>query len=113
MGLEYRTVEGALGAVDVLTGLTTFAGETGVGPIKVPEGRRKIVEIWVAAQMQIDTDTDVVAMVLRLSGKGMAQGEQDFILSNGYHEGTGAEVGPDIHGYCRLLPVQNAIRLLE
>ncbi len=77
---EYRTVEGEPGAVNVLTGLTTFAGETGVGPIKVPDGKRKLVEIWAAVGSGPDTALETGATVLRLSGKGMAQGEQDFIL---------------------------------
>lgn len=88
---EYRTVEGATGAVDTLTGLTTFANETGVGPVKVPSDTTRLVEIWAAAAIRSDTDTDIVGIVLRLSGKGMAQGDQDFALSNGYSEGTGAQ----------------------
>ena len=90
---EYRTVEGELGAINVLTNLTTFGGETGVGPIKVPANSSRLVELWIAISLQVDTDTDRVGAVLRLSGKGMAQGDQDFPLMSGFHEGTGAEVG--------------------
>lgn len=79
---EYRTVEGEPGAVNVLTNLTTFAGETGVGPIKVPADTRRLVEIWASVGSGPDTALETGATVLRLSGKGMAQGDQDFILSS-------------------------------
>ena len=86
---EYITVEGELGAVDVLTALTTFGGET---PSRtVPKGRSQIVELWVACTLQVDTDTDRVGCILRLSGKGMVDGEQDFALASGYAEGAGAQ----------------------
>ncbi len=77
---EYRTVEGEPGAVNVLTGLTTFGGETGVGPIKVPATTRKLVEIWAAVGSGPDTALETGATILRLSGKGMASGDQDFII---------------------------------
>lgn len=87
---EYRSVEGELGAVDTLTELTSFGGET-TGPVKVPADKRRLVELWVSVALQVDTDTDRVGAELRLSGKGMALGEQDFTLAAGYHEGTGAQ----------------------
>lgn len=77
---EYRTVEGEPGAVNVLTNLTTFGGETGVGPIKVPAGASRLSEIWAAVGSGPDTALETGATILRLSGKGMAQGDQDFIL---------------------------------
>ncbi len=77
---EYRTVEGEPGAVNALTGLTTFGGETGAGPIKVPANRRKLVEIWAAVGSGPDTALETGATILRLSGKGMSSGDQDFIL---------------------------------
>ncbi len=77
---EYRTVEGEPGALNALTGLTTFGGETGVGPIKVPANVRKLVEIWAAVGSGPDTALETGATILRLSGKGMKTGDQDFIL---------------------------------
>ncbi len=77
---EYRTVEGEPGAVNVLTNLTTFGGETGVGPIKVPANASRLAEIWAAVGSGPDTALETGATVLRLSGKGLAQGDQDFIL---------------------------------
>ncbi len=78
---EYRTVEGEPGAVNVLTNLTTFGGETGVGPVKVPADTRRLVEIWSAVGSGPDTALETGATILRLSGKGMANGDQDFILA--------------------------------
>ncbi len=78
---QYRTVEGEPGAVNVLTALTTFGGETAVGPIKVPAGVSKLVEIWAAVGSGPDTALETGATVLRLSGKGMRNGDEDFILA--------------------------------
>ncbi len=77
---EYRTVEGEPGAVNVLAELTTFAGETGVGPIVVPANVSKLVEIWAAVGSGPDTALETGGTVLRLSGKGMTNGDQDFGL---------------------------------
>lgn len=77
---EYRTVEGEAGAVNVLTNLTTFGGETSVGPIKVPANASRMVEIWVGNSVGPDTAGENGATLLRLSGKGMAQGDQDFVI---------------------------------
>lgn len=77
---EYRTVEGEPGAVDVLTNLTTFGGETGVGPIKVPAANSRLVEIWVGGAIGNDQAGETASLLLRLSGKGMAQGDQDFTI---------------------------------
>ncbi len=80
MPADYRTVEGEPGAVNVLTNLTTFGGET-TGPIKVPDNKRKLAEIWVACGSGPDTALETGATILRLSGKGMAEGDQDFIIA--------------------------------
>lgn len=78
---EYRTVEGEPGAVNVLTNLTTFGAETGVGPVKVPANVSSLREIWAAVGSGPDTALETGATILRLSGKGMAGGDQDFILA--------------------------------
>ncbi len=77
---DYRTVEGEPGAVNALTNLTTFGGET-TGPIKVPDGARRLVEIWAAVGSGPDTALETGATILRLSGKGMKNGDADFILA--------------------------------
>jgi len=84
---EYRTVEGLVSTVDTLTGLTTFVNEASVGPIKVPANASRLVEIWAAVGAEIE-DSEVHSYVLRLSGKGMAEGEQDFNLGAGAGNGT-------------------------
>ena len=78
---QYRTVEGDISTtVDTLTNLTTFAAETAVGPVKVPASSSRLVEIWVAIGMNLDTAADANNIVLRLSGKGMKDGDQDFVV---------------------------------
>ena len=86
---EYRTVEGPVSTVDSLTGLTTFAGETGVGPVKVPADASRLVEIWASVAIEIE-DSEIQSYLLRLSGKGMASGDQDFGLGSGAANGTQA-----------------------
>lgn len=77
---QYRTVEGEPGAVNVLTALTTFGGETAVGPIKVPADVSRLVEIWAAVGSGPDTALETGATILRLTGKGMRNGDEDFII---------------------------------
>ena len=96
---EYRTVEGEGSATaNTLTNLTTFGSETSVGPIKVPAAASSIVEIWAAVSFTIDTADDNVGHFLRLSGKGMAQGDQDFTLGavGGGVTSTGTTANPAI-----------------
>ena len=88
--VEYRTVEGVVSTVDTLTNLTTFAGETGVGPIKVPANASRLVEIWASVAIEIE-DSEIQTTLLRLSGKGMAQGDQDFNLGSQAANGTQAQ----------------------
>src|SRR3990172_5585570 len=79
---EYKAVEGELGAVNALTNLTTFGTETS-GPVKVPEGARKIRRFGVAVGPHIDTAGDNVAVTLRLTGKGIMSSPQDFVIWGG------------------------------
>lgn len=103
---EYRSVEGAFGAVDTLTNLTTFGGETSVGPIKVPANASRLVEIWSANSIDIDTAGDNGNVMLRLSGKGMAQGDQDFVLGTLHHASEGTSVGGTAASPVQILPVE-------
>jgi len=93
---QYRAVEGELGAVDTPTAITTFGAETAVGPIKVPDGARKISEIWAALGAHVDTAGDNCAVMLRLTGKGMRDGDQDFPLfgAGGGVTNTGTAILP-------------------
>lgn len=78
---QYRAVEGEIsGTVNTPTALTTFGAETSVGPVKVPAKVSKLVEISWAIGSTVDTAADSATYLLRLSGKGMQDGDQDFIL---------------------------------
>ena len=77
----YRAVEGEIsGTVNTPTNLTTFGAETGVGPLKVPANASKLMELWVAIGATLDTAGDSAAYTLRLGGKGMKNGDQDFVV---------------------------------
>jgi hypothetical protein len=76
---EYRTVEGPFTTIDTRANITTFADETSVGPVKVPADTRRLVEIWVSAVAEIGASEEH-AYLMRLSGKGLASGDQDFLL---------------------------------
>lgn len=81
MPAEYRTVEGEIsGTVNTLTNLTTFGAETGAGPVKVPATAKRLAQIWTAIGFTVDTAADSATFLLRLSGKGMQTGQQDFIV---------------------------------
>lgn len=84
---QYRAVEGAYTTIDTLTNLTTFGGETGVGPIKVPADSSRLVEIWVAFATEIE-DSETQSLQLRLSGKGMRNGDEDFGIGASAGNGT-------------------------
>lgn len=88
---EYRTVEGAVSTVDTLTNLTTFANETSVGPIKVPAGASRVTEVWASFGVETE-DSEIQSYLLRLSGKGMRTGEQDFNIGSGAANGTLADI---------------------
>jgi hypothetical protein len=82
--VQYRTVEGEGSATaNTPTNLTTFGAETAVGPVKVPAGASRIVELWLAIGIDVDTAGDSVGYVMRLSGKGMKDGDQDFTIGAG------------------------------
>lgn len=78
---QYRTVEGAVDVIDTLTNLTMFASETGIGPVKVPSSSSRLVEIWTSVACEIAASEEHT-YVLRLSGKGMADGDQDFNIGS-------------------------------
>ena len=99
---QYRTVEGEPGAVNVLTALTTFGGETAVGPVKVPAGAARIVEIWAAVGSGADTAGETGATILRLTGKGMKNGDEDFALGALQ---TGVTSTSDHHSPALIYPV--------
>lgn len=107
---EYRTVEGELGAVNALTNLTTFGSETAVGPIPVPSGASRISEIWVGVGTTLDTSGDQGVILLRLSGKGMVQGDQDFVIHGAGVITVTIAGGPQNDNPVKILPVDIAVK---
>ena len=103
---EYRTVEGEPGAVDVLTNITTFGAETGVGPIKVPASTSRLVEIWIASSVAPDTAAESGNVIMRLSGKGMAQGDQDFMVGG---SAGGASTAAAYQTIVQIMPVDLSV----
>ena len=100
---QYRTVEGEISAtVNTPTALTTFGADTAVGPIKVPANSSRIVEIWAAVAVDIDTAGDSAAVVMRLAGKGMKDGDQDFCLAAG---GSGVTSTGTPNAQAKIYPV--------
>jgi hypothetical protein len=87
---EYRTVEGPFTTIDTRANITTFLDETSVGPVKVPAGARKLVEVHVSAAAEIAASEEQ-SYLLRLSGKGVKTGDQDLqIGSAAAQSGTAA-----------------------
>ena len=104
MSREYRAVEGEIsGTVNTPTNLTTFGAETGIGPVKVPANARGLTEIWCAIGATVDTAADSAGYTLRLSGKGMKSGQQDFIIGAA---GGGVTNTGTIHSQVQVLEVE-------
>lgn len=103
---EYRTVEGEPGAVNTPTNLTTFGAETGVGPIKVPANASRLVELWIASSVAPDTAAESGSVVMRLSGKGMAQGDQDFAIGG---TAGGASTAASFQTIVQIMPVDMSV----
>jgi len=100
---QYRTVEGELSATaNTPANLTTFGAETGVGPVKVPANVSRLAEVWVAAAVDIDTAGDSAAIIMRLSGKGLKDGDQDFAVAAG---GSGVTSTGTVLGQAIIYPV--------
>lgn len=104
---QYRTVEGSVDVIDTLTNLTTFASEAAVGPVKVPASASRLVEIWTSVAVEIAASEENT-YVLRLSGKGMKDGDQDFNIGSAAAM-SGTAAGNVVLGQLQRLPVQIAV----
>lgn len=94
---KYKSVDGAFSTIDTFAELTTLLGESGKGPIKVPNGSRRIVEIHHAAYPELAA-AEEVTIVLRLSGDGIMNSPQTMILGSYAAQGgtaTGDTEGKD------------------
>lgn len=101
---QYRTVEGSVDVIDTLTNLTTFANEAAVGPVKVPAKATRLVEIWTSVAVELAASEENT-YVLRLSGKGMADGDQDFQIGSAAAM-SGTAAGNVVLGVCQHHPVE-------
>src|SRR3972149_7183298 len=104
---QNRTVGGPLDVTNPLENLPTFGAETGVGPIKVPASASRLVEIWASVAIEIAASEEQ-SYCLRLSGKGMREGDQDFNVGSAAAQSGTAVAG--IHKMdAKIFPVQLAV----
>lgn len=92
---KYKTVEGAFSTLDTFAELTTLLGQTGVGPVKVPEGSRRLAEIIVAAYAELAA-AEEITIALRLSGDGIQQPPQ--VMALGAYAAQGGTATGDTEG---------------
>lgn len=105
---EYRTVEGTFTTIDTLAELTTFLDETSTGPIKVPENASRVAELHVAALAELAAG-EGQSYALRLSGKGMRDGEQDVALGVAQAQG-GTATGDTATLQARIIKVDMGVK---
>ncbi len=89
MSRVYRTREGSVTAVDTRTQLSTLGSETAPGPLLVPQGKTKIVQIIAAQCFNMGAATSYSAL-LRLEGPGLPEGPEVFAIGSG---GTAVATG--------------------
>ena len=82
MSRVYRTREGSVTAVDTRTQLSTLGSETAPGPLLVPQGRTKIVQVIAAQDFNMAAATSYSAL-LRLEGPGLPEGPEVFAIGSG------------------------------
>ena len=89
MSKVYRTREGSVTAVDTRTQLSTLGSETAPGPLLVPQGKTKLVQIIVAAIGNMAAATSYSSFV-RLEGPGLPEGPESFaVMAGGQAVATG------------------------
>lgn len=82
MARQYRTREGQVSAIDTRTQLSTLGSETAPGPLLVPQGRTKIVQVIVAQAQNMAAAASYTAL-LRLEGPGLPEGPEVFAAGAG------------------------------
>ena len=80
--MRYEFREGPLNSTgDIEAALTTQGSNTAPGPITVPAGASKIKQLIAAIGDNTPTGADKnAAIVVRLSGSGLKDGEQSFVV---------------------------------
>jgi len=82
MAKQYRTREGEATAVDTKSQLSTLGSESAPGPLLVPAGVSKLVEIIVAVSQNFAAATSFSAFI-RLEGAGLPGGPETFAIGAG------------------------------
>ena len=82
MSKQYRTREGEATAVDTKSQLLTLGSETAPGPLLVPAGASKLIQIIVAACENFAAATSFSAFI-RLEGAGLPGGPETFAVQAG------------------------------
>lgn len=82
MSKQYRLREGDVTALDTKTALTTSGSDTAPGPLFVPQGKKFITAINVAAIQNMAAATSYGALI-RLEGPGMVNGPESFTVGAG------------------------------
>lgn len=82
MSKQYRLREGDATAVDTKTALTTAGSDTTPGPLFVPQGKKFITAINVAAIQNMAAATGYSAFI-RLEGPGMQNGPETICVGAG------------------------------
>jgi len=89
MAKLYRSREGEATAVDTKSQLTTLGSETAPGPLLVPAGVSKLVQVIIAAMENFAAATGYSAFV-RLEGSGLPDGPEVIgCLAGGVPVATG------------------------
>lgn len=78
---KYKTVEGPYTTVDTLAELTTFLNVAAQGPIRVPVGSTKLVQILFSAMAEVAAGEEIT-ICLQLSGDGIVDSPQRFVLAS-------------------------------
>jgi hypothetical protein len=82
MAKQYRLREGDVTALDTKTALTTSGSDTAPGALFVPQGKKFITALNVAAIQNMAAATSYSAF-LRLEGPGLVNGPESFVLGAG------------------------------
>lgn len=99
MGNDYVTVHGILtAATQVYVALNTGTDGGTPGPIKVPQGRNRISALITSFAIDGALTVDVGNIgIIKLSGKALPQGDQEFVIGEIQNQETGTSVGLQVN----------------
>ena len=105
MAKQYRTREGEATAVDTKSQLSTLGSETAPGPLLVPAGVSKLVEIIVAVSQNFAAATSFSGFI-RLEGAGLPGGPETFAVAAG---GAAVATGGNNANVAIVIPVDVSV----